>query len=68
LQSRHSSRLSRHNVACRTDDYLRLVSFIPPVNTRLPHAPPAGIGSSLALVKACQGQLLFRELEDAFGI
>jgi hypothetical protein len=51
LQSRHSSRLSRHNVVSRTDGYLRRVSFIPSINTRLPHAPPAGIGSALALVR-----------------
>jgi len=44
------------------------VAFIPPINTRLPHATPGGIGSALALVEVCQGQLLFRGgLKDAFG-
>ena len=44
------------------------MAFIPPINTRLPHATPGGIGSALALVVVCQGQLLFRGgLKDAFG-
>jgi hypothetical protein len=43
------------------------VAFIPLVDTRLPHAPPAGIGSALALASVCQGQLLFRGSEGRLG-
>jgi hypothetical protein len=38
----------------------------PSTNTCLPHAPPAGHWSSLALVSACQGQSLFWEPKAAF--
>ena len=51
LASASQSQIISRNVACRTDGYLRLVAFMPPIDTRLPHAPPAGIGSALALVK-----------------
>ena len=50
LQSRHSSRLSRRYVASRTDGFREARVLCSSINTRLPHAPPAGIGSALALV------------------
>jgi hypothetical protein len=67
LASVPQSRIISRNVVRRTDGPPLTCVPCPSVNTCLPHAPPAGIGSALALVKACQGQLLFWDLKDAFG-
>ena len=47
---------SRCNVVQRTDGHLGLVLHCPSINTCLPHTPPAGHWSSLALATGCQGQ------------